>query len=134
MTDTKTNRQIVQEGLDARAEARAEADQEAQDAMFLEDLNKITAANQHTAELIQAAQERVKAQKREQRREEAEATLRDTFMQRIFTALSIIAVTIWLYTIQAVAFWLALTIGITGLLYIIVNTVGYYTHDKRKEN
>lgn len=133
MTDTNTNRQIVQEGLDRRAEERHEADQEAQEALFLEELNKITAANQHTSELIQAARERVRAQKREQRREEAEAARRDTFMQRIFTALSIIAATIWLYTIQAVAFWLAMTIGIAGLLYIIVNTVGYYTRDKRKE-
>ena len=126
MTDTNTNRQIVQQGLDARAEARAEATQEAQDAMFLEELNKITAANQHTAELIQAAQERVRAQKREQRREEAEATRRDTFMQRIFTALLIIAAVIWLYTIQAVVFWLAATIAIIGLLYIIVTICRYY--------
>lgn len=137
MTDTKTNREIVQEGLDARAEARVEATQEAQEALFLEELNKITASNQHTAELIQAAQKRVREQRKAERKakyqEEAEATRRDTFMQRIFTALSIIAVTIWLYTIQAVACWLAATISISGSLYIIVNIVGYYTRDKRKE-
>lgn len=133
MTDTTTNRQIVQEGLDARAEARAEATQEAQDDLFLEDLNKITAANQHTAELIQAAQRRVRAQKREQRREEAEATRRDTFMQRIFTAVVIIAAVILLYTIEAVVFWLAMTIGIAGLLYIIAINVSYWGKPRRKE-
>lgn len=138
MTDTNTNRQIVQEGLDRRAEARSEADQESQEALFLEELNKITAANQHTAELIQEAQERVRAKRKAERKakyqEEAEAARRDTFMQRIFTAVAIIAAVIWLHTFQAVAFWLALTIGIAGLLYIIVNTVGFYTRDKRKEN
>lgn len=126
MPDIKSNRQIVQEGLDARAEARAEATQSAQDDLFLEDLNKITAANQKTAELIQVAQRRVRAQKREQRREEAEATRRDTFMQRIFTAVVIIAAVILLYTIEAVVFWLAMTIGIIGLLYIIAISVGYW--------
>lgn len=134
MPNTKTNREIVQEGLDARAEARAEATQEAQDALFLKELNKITAANQRTAELIQDAKRRVREQRREQRQEEATAARRDAFMQRIFTAVAIIAAVIWLYTIEAVVFWLALTIAIIGLLYIIVNTVGYYTHDKRKEN
>ena len=133
MTDTNTNRQIVQEGLNARAEARAEATQEAQDDLFLDELNKITAAKRHTAELLQAAQRRVREQRRERRQEEAEAIRRDSFMQRIFTALLVIAAVIWLYTIQAVACWLAATISITGLLYIIVNTVGYYTRDKRKE-
>ena len=133
MTDTTTNRQIVQEGLDARAEARAEATQEAQDDLFLEDLNKITAANQHTAELIQAAQRRVRAQKREQRREEAEATRRDTFMQRIFTAVVIIAAVILLYTIEAVVFWLAMTIGIVGLIYIITISVGYWRKPRNKK-
>lgn len=133
MTDTTTNRQIVQEGLDARAEARAEATQEAQDDLFLEDLNKITAANQHTAELIQAAQRRVRAQKREQRREEAEATRRDTFMQRIFTAVVIIAAVILLYTIEAVVFWLAMTIGIAGLIYIITISVGYWRKPRNKK-
>lgn len=133
MTDTTINREIVQEGLDRRAEARHEADQEALDAKFLEELNEIIAANQHAAELTQAAQERDREQRKAKLQEEAEATRRDSFMQRIFTAVSIIAVTIWLYTIEAVVFWPALTIGLTGLLYIIVNTVGYYTRDKRKE-
>lgn len=129
-----TARETVQAGLDGRAEARAEADQAAQDYLFLEGLNKIAAANQETAELIQAAQQRVRAQRREKRQEEAEATRRDTFLNRIFAAVAIIAAVIWLYTIEAVVFWLAMTIGIAGLLYIIVNTVGYYTRDKRKEN
>lgn len=137
MTDTTTNREIVQEGLDARAEARAEATQEAQDDLFLDELNKITAAKRHSAEQLHAAQKRVREQRKAERKakyqEEAEATRRDTFMQRIFVSLSIIAAVILLYTIKAVAFWLAATISITGLLYIIVNIVGYYTHDKRKE-
>lgn len=133
MPDIKSNRQIVQEGLDARAEARAEATQSAQDDLFLEDLNKITAANQKTAELIQAAQRRIREQRREKRQEEAEATRRDTFMQRIFAAVAIIAAVIWLYTIEAVAFWLAMTIGIAGLLYIIVINVSYWGKPRRKE-
>lgn len=137
MTDTKTNREIVQQGLDARAEARAEATQEAQEALFLEELNKITAANHHTAELLREAQKRVrekrKAERKAKHQEEAKATRRDTFMQRIFTALCIIAATIWMYTIGAVAYWLALTINISGLLYIIAKSVGYFTHDKREE-
>lgn len=132
MTDTTTNRQIVQEGLDARAEARAKADQEAQDAMFLEELNKITAANLHTAELIQAAQERVRAQRREKRQEEAEATRRDTFIQRIFTAVAIIAAVILLWNYGSVALWLAMTIGIVGLIYIIAISVGYWRKPRRK--
>ena len=133
-TDPTTNRQIVQEGLDARAEARAEAAQEEQDDLFLDELNKLTEASRDMTARLEAAQRRIRAQKREKRQEQAEATRRDTFMQRIFTALCIIAAVIWLHTIQAVAFWLALTIGIAGLLYIIVNTVGFYTRDKRKEN
>lgn len=137
MADTTINRQIVQEGLDARAEARSEATQEAQDAIFLAELNKITAANQRTAELLQAAQRRVRAQRREQwkeqRKEEAEATRRDSFMQRIFTALLVIAATILLHNIQAVAFWLAATIGITGLLYIIVSIWCYYGIDRKRK-
>lgn len=133
MTGTTANRQIVQEGLDRRAEARAEATQEALDDLFLDDLNKLTQASRDMTAALEATQERVRAQKREKRQEEADATRRDTFMNRIFTALCIIAAVIWLYTIEAVAFWLALTIGIAGLLYIIVKSVGYYTRDKRKE-
>ena len=132
-TDPNTNRQIVQEGLDARAEARAEADQAAQDYLFLEGLNKIAAANQETAELIQAEQQRVRAQRREKRQEEAEATRRDTFLNRIFAAVAIIAAVTLLYTIEAVVFWLAMTIGIAGLLYIIAINVSYWGKPRRKE-
>ncbi len=133
MTDTNTNREIVQAGLDARAEARAEATQEALDDQFLDDLNELTAVSRKMTAKLEETQRRARDQRREKRQEEAEATRRDTFMQRIFTAVVIIAAVILLYTIEAVVFWLAMTIGIAGLLYIIVNTVGYYTRDKRKE-
>lgn len=135
-TDPNTNRQIVQEGLDARAEARAEATQEAQDDLFLAELNKLTQASRDMTARLEAAQRRARAQKREQRREkrqeEAEATRRDTFMQRIFIALCIIAAVIWLHTIEAVAFWLAMTISIAGLLYILAISVGYWFKPRRK--
>lgn len=136
-TDPNTNRQIVQEGLDRRAEARAEATQEEQEAIFLEELNKITAANYHTAELLREAQKRVrekrKAERKAKHQEEAEATRRDTFMQRIFTALSIVSAVILLYTIQAVAFWLAATISISGFLYIIGTIWCYYGIGRKRK-
>ena len=128
-TDPNTNRQIVQEGLDRRAEARAEATQEAQDDLFLDELNKLTQASRDMTARLEAAQRRARAQKREQR----QATRRDTFMQRIFTAVAIIAVVIWLHIIEAVAFWLALTIGIIGLLYIIVTIWCYYGIGRKRK-
>lgn len=133
-TDPTTNRQIVQKGLNARAEARAEATQEAQDDLFLDELNKLTAeASRNMTAALEAAQRRVREQKREQRREQRQATRRDTFMQRIFTAVAIIAVVIWLHIIEAVVFWLALTIGIIGLLYIIVTIWCYYGIGRKRK-
>ena len=137
-TDPNTNRQIVQEGLDARAAARADAAQEAQDDLFLDELNEMTKASRDMTARLEAAQRRRRKELRDERREkrqaEAEDARRDTFMQRIFTAVCIMAAAIWLYTIEAVVLWLAATIAVIALLYIIVNTAGYYTRDKRKEN
>ena len=130
--DPATNRQIVQEGLNARAEARAEATQEALDDQFLDDLNELTAASRKMTAKLEETQRRAREQRREKRQEEAEATRRDSFMNRIFTAVAIIAAVIWLYTIEAVAFWLALTIGIVGLIYIIAISVGYWRKPRRK--
>ena len=136
-TDPNTNRQIVQEGLDARAEARAEATQEAQDDLFLDELNKLTEASRNMTAALEAAKRRVREQKREQRREqrqeEAEATRRDTFMQRLFVTVAIIAAVILLWNYGAVAFWLALTIGIIGLLYILAISVGYWRKPRKKK-
>lgn len=136
-TDPNTNRQIVQEGLDRRAEARAEATQEAQDDLFLDELNKLTQASRDMTARLEAAQRRARAQKREQRREqrqeEAEATRRDTFMQRLFVTVAIIAAVILLWNYGAVAFWLALTIGIICLLYILAISVGYWRKPRKKK-
>lgn len=57
----------------------------------------------------------------------------DTFLLRIYTALAIIAAVILLFTIEAVVFWLAMTIGIAGLLYIIAINVSYWGKPRRKE-
>lgn len=131
-------REIVQEGLDRRAEARADAAQEAQDDLFLDELNEMTKASRDMTARLEAAQRRRRKELRDERREkrqaEAEDARRDTFMQRIFTAVCIMAAAIWLYTIEAVVLWLAATIAVIALLYIIVNTAGYYNRDKRKEN
>lgn len=134
MTDTKTNREIVQEGLNRRAEARYDADQEAQDALFLAELNKLTEASRNMNARREAAQRLDREQREAKRLEEATAARRDSFMQRTFITLGIIAAAILLHNIGAVAIWLALTISLSGLLYIIVNTWDYYALDNRKEN
>jgi hypothetical protein len=45
----------------------------------------------------------------------------------------IIAAVILLYTIEAVVFWLAMTIGIAGLIYIITISVGYWRKPRNKK-
>lgn len=130
-------REIVQEGLDARAAARAEETQEEQEAEFLNKLNDLTKENWEAAEqrrgAQRAAREQRKAERREERQEEAEATRRDTFMQRLFTAVAIIAAVILLWNYGAVALWLALTIGIAGLLYIIGTIWCYYGIGRKRK-
>lgn len=57
----------------------------------------------------------------------------DTCTLRIYTALAIIAAVILLYTVKAVAFWLAMTIAILGLIYMIVTSVAYFARIWREE-
>lgn len=56
-----------------------------------------------------------------------------TFLLRIYTALAIIAAVILLYTVNAVAFWLAMTIAILGLIYMIVTSVAHFARSWREE-
>lgn len=57
----------------------------------------------------------------------------ETHMIRIYAALAIIAAVILLYTFNAVAFWLAMTIAILGLIYMIVTSVAHFARSWREE-
>lgn len=57
----------------------------------------------------------------------------ETFMLRIYGALAIIAAVILLFTIEAVALWLAMTIAILGLIYMIVTSVAHFARSWREE-
>ena len=57
----------------------------------------------------------------------------DTFLLRIYTALAIIGAVILLYTVDVVAFWLAMTIAIFGFIYMIVTSVAYFARIWREE-
>ena len=130
MSTPDINRQIVQDGLDARAAQRAEAAEDAiQDAAeknLLATINRKAEARRNALATVEAIQ---KSHDADQKRIAARKARRDEnweiFQTRTFGSLIIPLVMAILYVFDMMPFWIAVAAWIASGLFIIANFVAY---------
>ena len=126
MTDTDTNRQIVQEGLDRRAAQRAEAAEdafhEAAERSMLDVVNRHTDAPQNATEATCATQaDWLRTAERQARR----AVNWNRFMERTFGSLLIPSIMVFFMLNGQMPIPLTIAAWIATGLFLIANTVAY---------
>lgn len=133
MNHYERNRKAVQQGLSRRAAKRREAAMDAQEREAREELNRITAERRQKIEAAEAAQRRqMQAQRRSRVRAAKKSEQRQAFFIRSYVSLAIAAVTSILFSVAALAPWLAMTGVILASVYFCGNIAAYATRNVKR--
>lgn len=133
MNHYERNRKAVQQGLNRRAAKRREAAMDAKEREAREELNRITAERRRKIEAAEAAQRRqMQCERRRRIKEAKKSEQRQTFFIRSYASLAVAAVTSILFTVAALAPWLAMTGVILASVYFFGNIAAYATRNVKR--
>ena len=114
-------------------EAQLDADLDAQERDLREKVNRLTAERRAEIEAAEEDQRRQRAAERARNMNAAlKAAQRNAFLIRTYCSMAIAAILSILYTIEAVAFWIAVTGIILAIVYFFNNLVAYATRNKKR--
>lgn len=133
MNHYERNRKAVQQGLNRRAAKRREAAMDAQEREAREELNRLTAERRQKIEAAEATQRRQRqAESRRLSRKAKRDAQRKAFLIRSYGSLAVAAITSILFSVSALAFWLAMAGLILASVYFFGNLVAYATRNVKR--